>query len=120
MVQDIPLLVEGKMGAMFHLVLVVMADVEERVRRLVDHRGVDEADARARIAAQATDEQRRAAADVLLDNGGAAGALDDEVRALYRDRLLPFEANIRAGQPGSGRLPAHSRRLRPGRRRRSG
>jgi len=95
-VQDIPLLVENHMGAMLHLVIVVTADVDVRVRRLVEHRGVDEADAKARIATQATDEQRRAAADVLLDNGGAPGAIDDDVRRLFHDRLVPFEANIRA------------------------
>ena len=50
------------------------ADVELRVQRLIEHRGFSEADARARIAAQATEEQRRAVADVWLDNSGSAGA----------------------------------------------
>ncbi|NUS45383.1 MAG: dephospho-CoA kinase, partial [Mycobacteriaceae bacterium] len=92
---DIPLLVENGLAPLFHLVIVVTADSETRVRRLVEHRGVTEADARSRIAAQATDDQRRAVADVLLDNSGAPGGLDDQVRALYRDRLVPFERNLR-------------------------
>lgn len=92
-VQDIPLLVEGRMGAMFHLVVVVYVDAAERVRRLVELRGMPEADARARISAQATDEERRAAADVWLDNGGPQGALDPVVKALW-DRLREYAENI--------------------------
>ncbi|WP_217497526.1 dephospho-CoA kinase [Rhodococcus sp. SGAir0479] len=95
-VQDIPLLVEGRMGPAFNLVVVVYVDVEERVRRLVELRGMPEVDARARIAAQATDEQRRATADVWLDNSGAPELIEAQVRALYTDRLVPFEANLRS------------------------
>ncbi|HZB67464.1 MAG TPA: dephospho-CoA kinase, partial [Ornithinibacter sp.] len=61
-VHDMPLLVEKGMGAEYHLVLVVGAAEEVRLRRLVDQRGMSEADARARIAAQADDDARRAAA----------------------------------------------------------
>ena len=96
-VQDIPLLVEGSMGPFFHLVVIVWVDAEERVRRLTGQRGMPEADARARIAAQATDDARRAAADVWIDNTGAPGSVDDDVRALWNDRLIPFERNIREG-----------------------
>ncbi|OZF45667.1 dephospho-CoA kinase [Rhodococcus sp. 14-2470-1b] len=96
-IQDIPLLVEGKMGALFQLVAVVFADAEERVERLVGQRNMPETDARARIAAQATDEQRRAAADIWIDNSGAPDDLDDMVRDLWTERLVPFERNIRDG-----------------------
>lgn len=96
-VQDVPLLVENNMAPFVNLVLVVDAATDTRLRRLVEFRGVDEADARARIAAQATDEQRYAAADVLLDNNGAAGAVEAEVARLWERRLVPFEANMRAG-----------------------
>ncbi|OZD13313.1 dephospho-CoA kinase [Rhodococcus sp. 06-156-3C] len=96
-IQDIPLLVEGKMGALFQLVAVVFADAEERVERLVGQRKMPETDARARIAAQATDEQRRAAADIWIDNSGAPDDLDDVVRDLWTERLVPFERNIRDG-----------------------
>ena len=69
-VQDVPLLVETASPAAFALVVVVHADAAVRVRRLVDARGMSAADARARIAAQADDDTRRAAADVWLDNTG--------------------------------------------------
>ncbi|MFC9554102.1 dephospho-CoA kinase [Rhodococcus sp. NPDC056960] len=120
LVQDIPLLVEGGMGAAFHLVAVVFVDAEERVQRLVGSRGMPESDARARIAAQADDDQRRAAADVWLDNSGAPGALEPEIRALWSDRLVPFESNLRTRTavrvlpelaPPNPRWPAQADRL---------
>ncbi|MFF3224269.1 dephospho-CoA kinase [Nocardia suismassiliense] len=98
-VQDIPLLVENGLAPLMNLVIVVDVDAETRLRRLVEFRGVAEADARARIAAQATDEQRRAVADVLLDNSGAPAAIEGEVRRLWQERLVPFEHNLRAGTP---------------------
>ncbi|AMY25468.1 Dephospho-CoA kinase [Rhodococcoides fascians] len=96
-VQDIPLLVEGSMAPFFHLVVVVWVDAEERVRRLTGQRNMPEADARARIAAQATDDARRAAADVWIDNTGAPGSVDDQVRNLWNERVIPFERNLREG-----------------------
>ncbi|MFE9583139.1 dephospho-CoA kinase [Nocardia sp. NPDC006044] len=98
-VQDIPLLVENGLAPLMNLVVVVDVDAETRLHRLVELRGVAEADARARIAAQATDEQRRAVADVLLDNRGAPDAVDKAVRQLWQERLVPFEQNLRTGTP---------------------
>lgn len=97
LVQDIPLLVEAGMAPAFNLVIIVYVDAEERVRRLVGSRGMPEADARARIAAQANDEQRRIVADVWLDNSGDPGALDAVVRELWATRIAPFEENLRTG-----------------------
>jgi dephospho-CoA kinase len=97
-VQDVPLLVETGSPAAFALVVVVDADPEVRVRRL-DARGMAEADARARIATQASDAARRAAADVVLDNGGSPEALRAAVDDLWHGRLVPFEANLRARRP---------------------
>ncbi|BBY83813.1 dephospho-CoA kinase [Mycolicibacterium pulveris] len=93
-VEDIPLLVETGMAPLFPLVVVVTAPVETRVARLIK-RGMDEADARARIAAQATEEQRRAIADVLLDNSGSQGELVEKARDLWYNRVLPLAHNIR-------------------------
>jgi dephospho-CoA kinase len=93
-VEDIPLLVETGMAPMFPLVVVVHADQETRVARLIK-RGMDEADARARIAAQAPEEQRRAIADVLLDNSGSPGALVERARDIWYQRVLPLAHNIR-------------------------
>ncbi|WP_338774015.1 dephospho-CoA kinase [Nocardia vulneris] len=98
-VQDIPLLVENGLAPLMNLVLVVDVPAETRLRRLVEFRGVAEADARARIAAQATDEQRRAVADVLLDNSGAPADIEGTVRALWDERLVPFEHNLRTATP---------------------
>ncbi|MEZ5154348.1 dephospho-CoA kinase [Rhodococcus zopfii] len=98
-VQDIPLLVEGEMAAMFHLVAIVHTDENERIRRLVELRGMPEADARARIAAQARDDERRAVADVWLDNNGDEAALVQAVRSLWSERLVPFEQNLRTRTP---------------------
>jgi dephospho-CoA kinase len=98
-VEDIPLLVESGMAPMFPLVVIVHADMETRVLRLIRYRGFTEQDARARIAAQATEEQRRAVADVWLDNAGSAGELVGKARGLWRDRILPFAHNLHSGQP---------------------
>ena len=94
-VQDVPLLVEAGLTAGFPLVVVVHADAEVRVRRLVNQRGMPAVDARARIAAQATDEQRHAAADVCLDNTGARDETVAAVDQLWAQRLVPFEDNLR-------------------------
>lgn len=94
-VEDIPLLVENGLAAGFPLVIVVHAPEEERLRRLVDDRGMTPADALARIRAQATDEQRRAAADVWLDNSGPLVDIQAAVDALWTQRLAPFEAHLR-------------------------
>ncbi|QNG18625.1 dephospho-CoA kinase [Rhodococcus triatomae] len=100
-VQDIPLLVEGGMGPAFPLVAIVFVEEPERLRRLTEIRGMDEKDARARIAAQASDEQRVAVADVRLDNNGEPEDLVRQVRQLWHERLVPFEANLRSRTPVS-------------------
>ncbi|OLL70902.1 Dephospho-CoA kinase [Pseudonocardia sp. Ae168_Ps1] len=105
-VQDVPLLVEGGTAPAFPLLVVVGVDAEERVRRLVGARGMAEADARARTAAQATDAQRRAAADVWLDNSGDEDSTRRRVDALWDERLVPFEENLRRGRPVSDGVPS--------------
>jgi len=88
-VEDIPLLVESGMAPLFPLVVIVHADVELRMRRLIEQRGMSEDDARARIAAQATDEQRAAVADVVLDNSGTREELAAQVDRFWTDLVLP-------------------------------
>jgi dephospho-CoA kinase len=87
-VQDVPLLVETGQAGAHDLVLVVEADLETRVARL-GLRGLSEQDARARIAAQATDAQRRAVADVVLDNSGAPEDLAAQVERFWEERVAP-------------------------------
>ncbi|MCX8562362.1 dephospho-CoA kinase [Mycolicibacterium mucogenicum] len=100
-VEDIPLLVESQMAPLFPLVVMVHADEEVRVARLVEYRGFSEEDARARIAAQATVEQRKAVADVWLDNHGSADELAAAARELWEQRIVPFARNVRAGVPAT-------------------
>jgi dephospho-CoA kinase len=86
-VYDVPLLVEASVGHPFDLIVVVHADADTRVHRMVALRGMPEADARNRIGAQAGDADRLAVADVVIDS---MGSLDDtlaQVDRLWDERL---------------------------------
>jgi dephospho-CoA kinase len=85
-VHDVPLLVETGQAGSYDIVVVVEAAPVTRVARLVQ-RGLTEDDARARIASQATDEQRRAVADVVLDNNGTPDELAQQVERFWRERV---------------------------------
>ena len=91
-VLDVPLLVESGRDDMAALV-VVDVDPEVAVRRLVEQRGMAEADARARMARQASREDRLARADVVIDNGGDRDALVGQVDRLWEriSALAPVE-----------------------------
>lgn len=64
-------------------VLVVDCPVDTAVARLVEFRGFEEADARARVAKQSTREERRALADFVVDNGGPQSALEQQIDAAW-------------------------------------
>lgn len=81
-VYDMPLLVELGLDKDMDLVVVVDVDADERIKRLVQSRGLDEDDARARIAQQIDDDTRKAAAHVVIDNNGPLENLDSQVDAL--------------------------------------
>lgn len=83
-VHDIPLLVETGQQDDFDVVVVVDAPDDVRVERLVSVRGMDAAEARSRITAQASRERRLAAADEVVDNAGDLSALDAQVDALWQ------------------------------------
>lgn len=87
-VHDVPLLVETGQAGDYDLVLVVETDEETRISRLVD-RGLDADDARARIASQASDTERRAAADVVLRNDGDLDTLAAQVSRFWDQRVQP-------------------------------
>lgn len=82
-VHDIPLLVETGQGGDFPLVVTVSAPEEIRIERLVKGRGMRLRDARARIAAQATDAEREAVADMVLDGGGTVEHIHAQVDACW-------------------------------------
>jgi len=88
-VHDVPLLVENALAPAYDVVVVVLADENVRIQRLRDTRGMREDEARARMAAQTTDDQRRAVADAVLDNSGTLADLHRQVDDLWRDRLAP-------------------------------
>ena len=98
-VQDIPLLVETGQGSDFHLVVVVDAPDDVRVGRMLEHRGMTADQARARMAAQASRDDRLAAADVVLDNSGTVDTLLAQVDGLWEARLAPFARNIMTASP---------------------
>lgn len=83
-VWDMPLLVDNGHHENMDFVIVVDVDPETRVRRLVKFRGLDEADARRRIAAQVPDHVRIAAADFVVDNNGDEQALTPQVDRLWK------------------------------------
>ncbi|MEV4371416.1 MULTISPECIES: dephospho-CoA kinase [unclassified Nonomuraea] len=84
-VYDVPLLVENKLAPMYDVVIVVDAADEVRIRRLADHRGMPEADAKARIAAQASREDRLAAADLVIPNEGSLDDLEARVDEVWHE-----------------------------------
>ncbi|HSK24886.1 MAG TPA: dephospho-CoA kinase [Egicoccus sp.] len=91
-VVDHPLLIETGQANRFDAVVVVLAPIEVRVRRLVEQRGLGEPDARARIAAQCTDDERRAAATHVVDNTGDLAALQAAADRLFDDLVAAAAA----------------------------
>lgn len=91
-VNEVPLLVEAGLQDGFDLVIVVRASIATRIRRLVEHRAMDEAQALARIDAQASDVQRAAVADIVIDNDGTPGELLERVDEIWRQRLVQAAA----------------------------
>ena len=89
-VYEVPLLAQARLGQDFDVVVVVETPMPVRLRRLAG-RGLTEADARARIAAQATDEQLSAVADEVIVNDGTTEDLIRQGSALWH-RLLERQA----------------------------
>lgn len=85
LVHDIALLAEWGRAKEFDLVIVVDIPTETQVERLTRQRGMPEDQARARIAAQATRDQRRAIADIIIDNSGTKADLDRRITEVWAD-----------------------------------
>jgi dephospho-CoA kinase len=83
-VLDVPLMVESARGYPVAGLIVVDVDPEVALRRLVEQRGMREDDARARIARQASREERRARADVVIENSGSLDDLAAQVDRAWR------------------------------------
>jgi dephospho-CoA kinase len=84
-VYTVPLLVEAGLQSAFDVVVAVVADEDSRVVRLARDRRMSEDAARARIRAQASEEERRQAAHILVDNGGSMEDLEREVDRVWQD-----------------------------------
>ncbi|MFD4654454.1 dephospho-CoA kinase [Kitasatospora sp. NPDC058444] len=84
-VHDVPLLAENHLAPLYDLVVVVDAADEVRVDRLVRLRGMAEEEARARMAAQATREERLAIANLVIDNGGGLAELEARVDEVWSE-----------------------------------
>ncbi len=108
-VNDVPLLVEAGLAGTFDLVVVVLASVETRLARLTRDRGMAESDVRSRIAAQATDEQRRAVADIVIVNDGTLEDLRTAVDKAWREEIQPRAQAAGAGPPGTERATRDGR-----------
>ena len=82
-VYDVPLLVESANEYPFDLVVVAHASAATRIRRLMELRGTDEEEARRRVGSQATDEERLAVADVVIDTDGTLEQTIAQTDALW-------------------------------------
>lgn len=84
-VYDVPLLVENNLADQYDVVIVVDVPVHTQVERVTANRGMPEEQVRARINAQASREQRRAVADIIIDNSGTEEELDARVAEVWEE-----------------------------------
>lgn len=82
-VYDVPLLIEAEVDHGWDLVVVAMAENQTRLKRLTEERGMDAAEAKKRIASQASDERRRAVADVIIHTDGTLEETLNQTDALW-------------------------------------
>jgi dephospho-CoA kinase len=104
-VNDVPLLTENGLAPLYDVVIVVDASPATRIDRLVRLRGMTEDEARSRMAAQATREQRAAIADLVIDNDGSLEELEPQVRAAWerlRERAERKRAERKRAEDGNG------------------
>ena len=91
-VYAVPLLVESGLQELFDLVVVVTAEREARLARLAAAREMSPDDAKSRMEAQLPDEDREAAADVVIRNDGSMAELERQVADLWRDLMARIRA----------------------------
>jgi len=88
LVVDIPLLYENDRSGIVETVIVVWVDARTQLRRLIERDGLSEEEARQRIAAQLSLDEKRARADVVVDNSGSRENTRRQVETIYR-RFTP-------------------------------
>jgi dephospho-CoA kinase len=84
-VHDVPLIAENSRAGAYDVVVVVDAPPKVQAERLVRYRGMTREQARARMAAQASREQRLAIADIVIDNSGSLAELDRQAGDLWAE-----------------------------------
>ena len=84
-VHDVPLIAESGRAGIYDVIVVVDAPPQVQLDRLVDGRGMARDQAEARMAAQASREQRLAIADIVVDNSGSLAELDRQVADLWSE-----------------------------------
>jgi dephospho-CoA kinase len=95
-VYDVPLLVETRRELRFDLIVVCEAPAETRIERLLTNRGMNRDEAERRIGAQASDEDRRAVADVVIDTSTTLQHTLDQVDDLWTDVAARAQDRARA------------------------
>lgn len=98
-VHDVPLLAENDLAGLYDVVVVVDVTPATQLDRLVRLRGMTEDEARARMAAQATREQRLAIADIVVDNNGTPEELEERVRKVWEE--LVARKGVRGRKSGA-------------------
>ncbi|PNG18096.1 dephospho-CoA kinase [Streptomyces cahuitamycinicus] len=96
-IHDVPLLTENSLAPLYDVVIVVDAAPETQLDRLVRLRGMTEEDARARMAAQATREQRREIADIVIDNDVPLEELEQRVKDVWAELVRRSRASRPSG-----------------------
>lgn len=94
-VYDVPLLAEARKALQFDRIVVVSAPEEVRLRRLIEIRGMDAAQARDRIRSQATEAERLALADDVVDASGTLESTRERARLLWAELLKRAGASER-------------------------
>jgi dephospho-CoA kinase len=94
----VPLLVEAKVDYPFDLVVTIEAGSENQIKRLIENRGMSTEDATARIAAQATEPERVARADVRIDGALDLNDLETEVSKIWNQIQALAEAKAHYGK----------------------
>ncbi|MFD5794688.1 dephospho-CoA kinase [Streptomyces diastatochromogenes] len=102
-IHDVPLLTENGLAPLYDLVIVVDASPETQLDRLVRLRGMTDDDARARMAAQATREQRREIADIVIDNDVPLDTLRKRVAEVWDDLVRRARDPRAASEDGRSR-----------------
>jgi dephospho-CoA kinase len=85
MINDVPLIVESGVAERYEVIVVVDASAETQLERLTQRRGMTAADAKARMAKQASRADRRAIADYVIDNDGDLGSLEAQVDQVWTE-----------------------------------